>query len=415
VGDARRTSLLAFASGRAESDWHSLDLDRSGTARVQHEVTPPATRPALHIAACHKQVASTGRCDPDTVRVTTADKGVTVGFYLRKSVSAGPFRFNLSKSGIGMSTGVKGLRVGTGPRGAYVHAGRGGIYYRQSLGAPRRSPEGSGGPNNKAPVLPDTPLDDGPGNLEQEVEALVDATGGDLVRRISDASPLKKPSWFANPLTHKQRKTDWQLIRACPVFYELDSYVHQAYEGLVDAGLRLAAAPGRWCDASQHDVTGMARNKGNAGAGATVDRVPLAIVAEPLSTPTLNFEPLSFVAPQRRLVFLPDQLLVQQGTQFGAMTYSGLRFERRYTDFITPNVPPGVIPSGRTWQFVNKRGGPDQRYKVNPELAVLATWEMDIHHDHAGFQFHTAFTDEEGVTEFIAAVAELTALLPQPN
>lgn len=65
-----------------------------------------------------------------------------MGFYLRKSVSAGPFRFNLSKSGIGMSTGVKGLRVGTGPRGAYVHAGRGGIYYRQSLGAPRRSPEG---------------------------------------------------------------------------------------------------------------------------------------------------------------------------------------------------------------------------------------------------------------------------------
>src|SRR5258708_36597627 len=61
-----------------------------------------------------------------------------MGFYLRKSISAGPFRFNLSGSGVGMSVGVKGLRVGTGPRGNYVQMGRGGLYYRASLGGSRR-------------------------------------------------------------------------------------------------------------------------------------------------------------------------------------------------------------------------------------------------------------------------------------
>jgi hypothetical protein len=55
-------------------------------------------------------------------------------FYLRKSVSAGPFRFDFSKSGIGASVGVQGLRVGTGPRGHYVHAGWGGIHYRSTIG-----------------------------------------------------------------------------------------------------------------------------------------------------------------------------------------------------------------------------------------------------------------------------------------
>jgi hypothetical protein len=35
-----------------------------------------------------------------------------MGFYLRKSVAVGPFRFNLSGSGVGMSVGVRGLRVG---------------------------------------------------------------------------------------------------------------------------------------------------------------------------------------------------------------------------------------------------------------------------------------------------------------
>ncbi len=36
-------------------------------------------------------------------------------FYFRKSVTAGPFRFNLSSGGVGVSIGVKGLRIGTGP------------------------------------------------------------------------------------------------------------------------------------------------------------------------------------------------------------------------------------------------------------------------------------------------------------
>src|SRR5690349_19826240 len=56
-----------------------------------------------------------------------------MGFYIRKSVRVGPFRFNLSKSGIGVSAGVPGFRVGMGPRGNYIHAGRGGFYYRATL------------------------------------------------------------------------------------------------------------------------------------------------------------------------------------------------------------------------------------------------------------------------------------------
>ena len=51
-----------------------------------------------------------------------------MGFYIRKSIKAGPFRFNLSKSGLGVSAGIPGFRVGTGPRGNYVHMGRNGIY-----------------------------------------------------------------------------------------------------------------------------------------------------------------------------------------------------------------------------------------------------------------------------------------------
>jgi len=40
-----------------------------------------------------------------------------MGFYYRKSVNLGPFRVNLSKSGVGYSVGGRGFRVGTTPRG----------------------------------------------------------------------------------------------------------------------------------------------------------------------------------------------------------------------------------------------------------------------------------------------------------
>jgi hypothetical protein len=36
-----------------------------------------------------------------------------MGFYLRKSISVGPLRFNLSKSGIGVSAGVKKQTLGS--------------------------------------------------------------------------------------------------------------------------------------------------------------------------------------------------------------------------------------------------------------------------------------------------------------
>lgn len=62
-----------------------------------------------------------------------------MGFYFRKSINFGGVRFNFSKSGIGMSAGVKGFRIGTGPRGNYVHMGRHGLYYRAALGKKDRA------------------------------------------------------------------------------------------------------------------------------------------------------------------------------------------------------------------------------------------------------------------------------------
>ena len=56
-----------------------------------------------------------------------------MGFFYRKSIKLGPFRVNLSKSGIGVSAGVRGARVSTGPRGTYLNMGTGGFHKRQKI------------------------------------------------------------------------------------------------------------------------------------------------------------------------------------------------------------------------------------------------------------------------------------------
>lgn len=69
-----------------------------------------------------------------------------MGFFFRKSINFGPLRFNLSKSGVGVSAGVKGARVSTGSRGTQIHLGGKGVYYQKTLSrkssAPKYNPYG---------------------------------------------------------------------------------------------------------------------------------------------------------------------------------------------------------------------------------------------------------------------------------
>src|SRR5437764_3769725 len=57
-----------------------------------------------------------------------------MGFSFRKSIKFGAFRLNLSKSGVGVSTGVKGARSSTGPSGTKVYGGWGPFRYQKNVG-----------------------------------------------------------------------------------------------------------------------------------------------------------------------------------------------------------------------------------------------------------------------------------------
>jgi hypothetical protein len=70
-----------------------------------------------------------------------------MGIWFRKSKNVGPFRFNLSQRGLGVSAGPKGARIGRRAGGKYYAAGgKGVLNYRYNLGGStkrkRRSTKG---------------------------------------------------------------------------------------------------------------------------------------------------------------------------------------------------------------------------------------------------------------------------------
>lgn len=66
-----------------------------------------------------------------------------MGFSFRKSLKIGPVRLNVSKSGVGVSAGVKGARIGVNAKGkAYGSVGANGLTYRTQIGGAGNSKNG---------------------------------------------------------------------------------------------------------------------------------------------------------------------------------------------------------------------------------------------------------------------------------
>lgn len=112
-----------------------------------------------------------------------------MSFYFRRSSSFGPFRFNLSKSGVGASVGVKGARLTLSPKGkTYITVGHGGFYYRKNLSS-----------SNVRPVdLPQSQVAESQPPLEEiktaDVEELLESSKGDLVESLNKRAQMFNPA-----------------------------------------------------------------------------------------------------------------------------------------------------------------------------------------------------------------------------
>jgi len=82
------------------------------------------------------------------------------------------------------------------------------------------------------------------------------------------------------------------------------------------------------------------------------------------------------------LYFFPDKVLIFESNGVGAVSYPNLRISVESTRFIEDgSVPSDAKVVDRTWKYVNKRGGPDKRFKDNRELPIALYEDLNFTSD----------------------------------
>lgn len=326
-----------------------------------------------------------------------------MGFYLRKSISVGPLRFNLSKSGIGVSAGVKGLRFGTGPRGNYVHMGRGGLYYRATIPSSLPSQPRFRPANTIDPVIPSgthAPLEE----IESaDIAQITDSSSQELLNELNQKRNKMRlwpiavtvsafilflglsntwPSWLLLGILvvglvviHIAFSHD-TLTKTVVLFYDFDPEMEEAYDQLHSAAENIADCAAAWHIEAQGKVHD---RKYHAGASSLVRRKTTFIrKAEPPYVKS-NIETIAIGVGRQKLHFFPDRVLIYDSNGVGAVGYKELRINVKQGRFIEDGaLPRDAKVVGRTWKYVNKSGGPDRRFKDNRELPICLYDEISL-------------------------------------
>lgn len=338
-----------------------------------------------------------------------------MGVTFAKSVRFGAVRFNFSGSGIGISAGIPGLRIGTGPRGAYISGGAMGFRYRQSLGggrtATRRasqptSLQGSAGnsANPAYPAVPDVNVVETIRHETKNVLELRDSDSDALLKSMNEQR-RKTPLWpfvgglfltlFLLALLNLGERvsggmllalavvfagvTLWvrwrdQMRRLTVLFYEPDAAASQLFETL-SAGLRTASSAHKLKAVATTSRYGDTKYTGGATQGVNFADASLFLGKAPGVVANVDVPVLK--AGRTTLALFPDRVLAFQGSAVGSVDYRSLEAASSNTQFIEHQSVPGDARVIRqTWQYVNKSGGPDRRFKNNRQLPVCAYNEL---------------------------------------
>jgi len=338
-----------------------------------------------------------------------------MGFYFRRGINFGPIRFNFSKSGIGVSAGIKGARVSTGPRGTYVHAGTHGFYYRQKIGSHDYQPPRQQGrsPQNPNEYNGTMPLYGAAHRIETaDVDRLVDTSSAKLLDQINTASTETRIAPFAAfatlsatvfvflislyLLTLKEAPEltkgivpiicsglvalvgtyfSWrihkgdELKRTTPLFYELEQDALTKFKN-IQKGVEILSNSSRiWRIETEQQTRDRKRN---AGASSLITRFPVYAKQEQPPYIATNVAVWCIKLNDQTFYFLPDYIFIRQNGMYGAVTYESFGVNFLPTTFIeSQGVPPDSRVVNTTWTFVNKNGGPDRRFSNNRQLPIV--------------------------------------------
>lgn len=355
-----------------------------------------------------------------------------MGFYFRKSVRVGPIRLNFSRSGVGISAGVRGFRYGVRPNGrAYVHAGRYGLYYREDLGDKGRNRPGSCQLPAELSPPPVPPTEIYAMARAAELSQFVQT---DLVRLLNDSYRRMrldyvsavlfgalclgclslKPILAAIPLCLGVLVVwligRWETRRRTVyVCYDLDPSSQQTFERLVSGFNELAACRQVWVLDSSAALTTLQQRKLHAGASNLVTRSSVGIGEGTPPWVEANVTIPTIIARQQTLYFMPDGVLVYDNSGVAHVDYHAISVAADTSRFVEPSPPADAQVIGHTWAHPNRDGGPDRRFANNCQIPLCLYGDMVVR-SQSGFLLYLQTSRSDVPNLFQSAIQHLAAL-----
>lgn len=279
--------------------------------------------------------------------------------------------------------------------------GSGGVYYQASLGGGRRPSQAGQSPRLPAALIPasaDVVFEDQRG---ASIQALAPTSADDLVQQLNEAAGRKPLTrWIVIAVVLLGLITMpfglliwllgipliWWVVqrdrarRSVVIFYDVNDEHARQFQALVDAGDSLAQSQKLWRINEAGALRAGYQQKVNAGATSLVGRSVAGVTHNGPRDLVTNIAVPGVTADGTSMYFLPDRILLGRKGAFTGIPYVSLRIQERLTNFIES---PGVTPSdavqvGSTWQYVNKKGGPDRRFKNNPVLPIMKYTELEL-------------------------------------
>lgn len=318
-----------------------------------------------------------------------------MGFRFRKSINlGGGFRINLSKSGVGYSWGVPGARITHTARGTTRTTvgipGSGLSYTTESSNRHTNTRHNSSATNEVSNTY------NSRSSEIIDIDSYQSAEYSRFLKKIRKVKNLNITSIsliiFGLVLMPMLLEGIYLpnymffgglilLILVHTFFpmkldYEMDSCCKERYDYLIAIWDTLNKNKQIWQQTSESNVI---NSKYSAGVKSLIDRRKCKISRKCPYYIKTNIKPICLELKKKKLLFLPDKLLVITDSKVGAINYNDISISIDRISFTeTESVPKDAKIINTTWLKVNKDGSPDRRFSNNQRLPVCEYGELII-------------------------------------
>lgn len=353
-----------------------------------------------------------------------------MSWYLKRSLSLGPVRFNLSKSGVGYSVGVKGFRIGVKPNGKnYVRAGRDGFFYYDEFGKGTKGAFANNIPHAsdysvltsdlKTTFYKKASTSQFTSSRKELLKQLIksykkvrlDYVSGIICGICSIAlffynnkigvSALVLGIVIFSLLHILERKQ-----RTILLFYDLDDEGFSSFKKTIDAYNHIANCGELFSYVSSTSVCGTHMSKLHAGAGSVISTFPVKVGESNPPWVKSNISIPSIKVGEQQIFFLPDGIFIYDNEGVAIVDYDKLNLEYSVFTYLTEAPPKDAIIVGHSWRYPNKNGLPDRRFGINYRIPECSYGNLKISTEDS-LILYIATSNPQAPKDFVESMKEI--------